>query len=129
MSVKKYHLTELHEENRFWVKELLFFKDEVAYFEKRLAEIAARNTSHDMLAKVEHFQNQFIRQKEVIDELKHLIKASENELENFARANNEIAIGHTLFADHVDLRDQVETFRQIYGEIKDKFRHFLAEWM
>lgn len=126
---KKYHLTELHEENRFWVKELLFFKDELSYFESRLADIASRNSSHEVLAKVEHFQNQFIRQKEVIDEVKHNIKAGENELEEFARSHNEIAIGHALFADHVDLRDEMETFKKIYAEMKDEFRHFLAEWM
>lgn len=126
---KKYHLTELHEENRFWVKELLFFKDELTYFEGRLADIASRNSNHEVLAKVEHFQNQFIRQKEVIDEVKHNIKAGENELEDFARSHNEIAIGHTLFADHVDLRDEMETFKKIYAEMKEEFRHFLSEWM
>lgn len=129
MSGKKYHLTQLHAENKFWVTELLFFKDEITYFETQLARIITNNTAQEVLVKVEHFQNQFIRQREVIDEVKHNIKASENELQAFATSHNEIAIGHALFADHVELRDEMDTFKKLYGELKDEFRHFLAKWM
>lgn len=129
MAEKKYHLAHLHEENKFWVTELIFFKDELSYFDKQLSKIVSANTSQDILAKVEHFQNQFIRQREVIDELKHNIKASENQLEVFAKTHNEIALGHALFADHVELRDETETFKKLYTEMKDEFRRFLAQWM
>lgn len=129
MSGKKYHLTQLHVENKFWVTELLFFKDEIAYFETQLARIITNNTAQEVMAKVEHFQNQFIRQREVIDEVKHNIKASENELQAFAASHNEIAIGHALFADHVELREEMDTFKKLYSELKDEFRHFLAQWM
>ena len=88
MSGKKYHLTQLHAENKFWVT-----------------------------------------QREVIDEVKHNIKASENELQAFATSHNEIAIGHALFADHVELREEMDTFKKLYSELKDEFRHFLAKWM
>jgi len=129
MSGKKYHLTQLHVENKFWVTELLFFKDEIAYFETQLARIITNNTAQEVMAKVEHFQNQFIRQREVIDEVKHNIKASENELQAFAISHNEIAIGHALFADHVELREEMDTFKKLYSELKDEFRHFLAQCM
>jgi hypothetical protein len=129
MSGKKYHLTQLHAENKFWVTELLFFKDEITYFETQLARIITNNTAQEVMVKVEHFQNQFIRQREVIDEVKHNIKASENELQTFATSHNEIAIGHALFADHVELREEMDTFKKLYSELKDEFRHFLAKWM
>ena len=129
MSGKKYHLTQLHAENKFWVTELLFFKDEITYFEIQLARIITNNTAQEVMVKVEHFQNQFIRQREVIDEVKHNIKASENELQAFATSHNEIAIGHALFADHVELREEMDTFKKLYSELKDEFRHFLAKWM
>ncbi|MBK9459153.1 MAG: hypothetical protein KA783_07325 [Chitinophagales bacterium] len=129
MSGKKYHLTQLHAENKFWVTELLFFKDEITYFETQLARIITNNTAQEVMVKVEHFQNQFIRQREVIDEVKHNIKASENELQAFATSHNEIAIGHALFADHVELREEMDTFKKLYSELKDEFRHFLAKWM
>ena len=129
MSGKKYHLTQLRAENKFWVTELLFFKDEITYFETQLARIITNNTAQEVMVKVEHFQNQFIRQREVIDEVKHNIKASENELQAFATSHNEIAIGHALFADHVELREEMDTFKKLYSELKDEFRHFLAKWM
>jgi hypothetical protein len=129
MSGKKYHLAQLHTENKFWVTELLFFKDEITYFETQLARIITNNTAQEVMVKVEHFQNQFIRQREVIDEVKHNIKASENELQTFATSHNEIAIGHALFADHVELREEMDTFKKLYSELKDEFRHFLAKWM
>lgn len=129
MSEKKYHLTQLHAENKFWVTELMFFKDELAYFEVQLSKIAAANTSEEVMVAVEHFQNQFIRQREVIDEVKHDIKAAENDLETFAKTNNEIALGHALFADHVELREEMETFKKLYAELKAEFRHFAAKWM
>lgn len=129
MSEKKYHIKNLHEENRFWVKELLFYKEELNYFENQLGIIAINYTSIDVMAKVEHFQNQFIRQREVIDELKHDIKASENKIEAFAKTNNEIAIEHALFEDHSSLRENLTVFKKIYDELKSEFRIFLAKYL
>ena len=131
MSVSKQiiHLQDLYFEQKIWVNELQFYKDEVKLFEKRLTELVNKNTGQEMLIQLERFQNKFIREKEVIDTLRHDIKAHENELEDFARTHDEIAIEHTRFTDHSDLREEFTTFKKLYAELKEEFMRFLVRWM
>lgn len=129
MTQKTAHLTDLYFEQKVWVNELIFFKEEIKLFESRLEEVARKNTDKEMFRHLEHFQNQFIRQKEVIDELKHDIKAHENELEAFAKSHDEIAFEHTRFADQSALREEVAIFKKLYGELKHDFMRFLVRWM
>ena len=52
----------VHHEYKTWLNKLEFFKDELRIFKDRLSDIAKKNTGHDILAMVEHFQNQIIIQ-------------------------------------------------------------------
>jgi len=67
---------DLHLEYQFWTRELIFYKEEIKIFEDHLSGILGRNTRNGVPAQVEHFQNQFILQKEVIDFLKHDLHVS-----------------------------------------------------
>ena len=62
-----------HAENAEWTSKLNFYKDEVAIMRSRLEEITSKNNDKDVLAKVEHFQNQFIIQKNNNDEIAHAV--------------------------------------------------------
>ncbi|MEK0814352.1 hypothetical protein OSI40_25380, partial [Mycobacterium ulcerans] len=75
------HLPELHQDINTWKTEVKFVRDDVKKLQRRLAEVAAKNTHREVLAQVEHFQNQFIRQLEVADELFHDLKQVENKIE------------------------------------------------
>lgn len=125
---KTIYLTDLHFEHEQWVKELDFFKQEVNVFENRLAEVSSRNTATEVRQQLESFQNQFIRQKEVIDELKHKIKGHETELSNYAK-DNPVAIDRVHFDDHSGLREEMNTFRTIFNELKDNFYKFVVTWL
>ena len=46
-----------------WLKELDFYNEELSLLEKRLLEIADKNNGKEVMAEVEHFQNQFIVQR------------------------------------------------------------------
>jgi predicted nucleic acid-binding Zn-ribbon protein len=85
----KAQLTEAHAKMIDWVKELAFYKDELKTFQTRLQEVVARNNKQEILAEVEHFQNQFIRQNEVMDELNHDFKQFDNSI-----VANEIGRAH-----------------------------------
>ncbi len=122
------HLSDLHFEHTTWLNALAFYKDEVGIFERRLGEIATRYTGSDVLARLEHFQNRYIREREVIDELRHDIKAQENGLVKEA-LDRPVAIEHRLFTDHSDLRDRMITFEKLYRELKEEFHRWVAEWM
>jgi hypothetical protein len=119
-------ISDLHLDHKEWLNALRFYKDELAIFEHRLEEVAQRNTKQDVMAQLEHFQNQFIREREVIDELRHDIKARENEVEK-EHKDNPVAIEHRWFNDHADLRDRFQTFERLYTELKGEFRRWLAE--
>src|SRR5687767_1967627 len=107
----KKHATELHEEHVEWLTKLSFYKDGLKIMKGRLEEIAQKNTSKDVLAQVEHFQNQFIVQNQNIDQLKHAV----NEHEAFVQREvtlNPTANQHLLFADSPQIRGNVSTFEK-----------------
>ncbi|HOZ39564.1 MAG: hypothetical protein IPO05_19150 [Flavobacteriales bacterium] len=122
------YISDLHFEHTLWLNSLEFYRDEIGIFEHRLEEVAKRYTSSDVLAQLEHFQNQYIRQREVIDEVRHDIKAHENLLEKEAR-EHPVAIDHRHFTDHGDLRERMQTFEKLYRELKEEFYRWIGQWM
>lgn len=109
-------------------KEQQFYYDELRTFESRLEELVTRNTKTEVTSQIEHFQNQFIRNKEVSEEIISKCKDHDKFLANQAK-DHPIAIDHVLFADHTKLRDEVETFEKIYIDLKKEFMTFLRKWM
>ena len=118
---------ELHFEHKIWINELSFYEDEIKIYEHRLEELVMKSRNPDMLAQLEHFQNQFIREKEVIDILKHDINSHEHKLSEYAETHP-IAIEHVHFKDHSDLRDRMERFYKIWIELKEEFYAFLLKY-
>jgi hypothetical protein len=119
------YLNELHKEYTKWTKALDFYKDEISTFKIRLEEIITRNTKIEITAQVEHFQNQFIRQNEVIDTLKHDIHEAEHKLVLNAKANN-VATDHRKVEEDAALVEQMTMFDKIYQELKTEFNRFAA---
>lgn len=121
-------ITQLHVEHNAWLMKLDFYTDEVIIMTHRLEEIVSKNTAKDILAQVEHFQNQFILQKENIDEIRHAIKDHENYLEN--RINeNPTASDRRSVNDHPAMRDRVNSFEKIFNDLRHEFLVFLAKVM
>lgn len=127
LSERKY-MSDLHFDHSLWSKQMQFFTDELKIFEHRLEEVAAANTNTEVTAQIEHFQNQFIRQKEVIDELNHKINAHETVLVEFAK-DHPVAVDHHYFADHSALRDEVQIFNKIWYELRSEFLRFVGTWL
>ncbi len=125
---KRKHLSDLHFEHKLWKMESDFYAGELNIYEKWLAEIAAKNTGEEVLKQVEHFQNQFIIQRDQLELLSHEVKIHEQWLSNYAE-NNPVAIDHKSFADHAVMREHAEIFVKIYTELKAEFKRFLEEWM
>jgi hypothetical protein len=117
-------IPKLHLEYRLWMNELNYCKQEITIFENHLEELVRKNTDMVARAQVEHFQNQFIRQKEVIDELKHKLNVSEKQLAGFVKELSGMGLESIKMDNHLNLRDDMKMFRQIYNELKDEFRRF-----
>ena len=125
---KRVHIGDLHNDHSLWLNSLDFYKDEIAILEHRMEEIVKRNNKPDVMAELEHFQNRYIRQREVIDELRHELKQHENALEKEAR-DHPIAVEHRLFTDHADHRAGMATFETLYRELKAEFMAWLVKRM
>lgn len=123
---KSIDLTDFHFEHKQWLRELRFWKDELITFKNRLEEVVQRWDDKDVLAQVEHFQNQFIRHDEVLDIAIHDVNAHEHNLTILAR-ETEKTTDFTFIDKHVKLRDDIDTQRHIYNELKQAFFSFLIQ--
>lgn len=125
MSTVKVDVENLHFEHTLWRNELSFFQDEVKIYEKYLEKLVNAIDDRDVLAQLEHFQNQFIRQKEVLDQLQHDIKVHDQELGKMLQNKKEATEADLVRHNKVD--DQMATFHKIYGELKEDFLKFMAQ--
>jgi len=117
-----------HEENTTWISKLDFYKDEINILTGRLEEITTKNNQDDVLAQVEHFQNQWIVQRNNIDEIAHLVKANEAKLEAEIK-NNPVAVDHRKMEYHTHEKELVESFEKNFNEMRGEFNRFAAKWM
>ncbi|MCU0448847.1 MAG: hypothetical protein MUC97_03245 [Bernardetiaceae bacterium] len=125
---KKVHLNDLHFNYRMWINQLAFYKEELKIFQKRLEEVAPRNTNQDFRQQLGHFQNHLVIQNEQLDILKHDIKGLENVLERQAQANPQ-HVTEMTFQNDGQIRERMETFVRLYDELKHDFMRFLATWL
>ncbi len=120
------YISDIHFDHRVWISELKFWQDEINTFKHRLEELVARVHDRDVMAKVEKYQNQFIRHREVIDTLKHDINAAEHKLVVLVEKHPE-ALNQVYLEDQEPMRDRMETQRKLYGELKINFLNFLRK--
>jgi predicted nucleic acid-binding Zn-ribbon protein len=120
-------IEQFQDELQSWKRELSSTKEEIKSFEQELSDLAFKNHNREVLAHVEHFQNNFIRQKEVIDELRHDLPDSRYKVENIFNSRYQSPDeDHDV---HAHLSDRMETFRKLYHELKDDFQRFETEYL
>ena len=117
-----------HEENQGWHQKMSFYKDEIMVMQNRLGEVVNKNTSKDMLAQAEHFQNKFIVFKNNVDELNHKINLSEDKLMNHIK-QNPTAVDHRKVEDHADVREEVTAMEKSFTDLRGEVTSYLSKWM
>ncbi len=117
-----------HHENQDWLSRLNFYKEEIEILKERLSEVTLKNNAPDVLAKVEHFQNQFIIKRNNIDELVHAIKVNENTLVREIQ-KNEVASDHRTAEYHEEESDFLYYFESNFATLRAEFNHFISKWM
>jgi hypothetical protein len=124
MVKEQVRVSDFHFDHKLWMNELKFFEMQLEVFEGRLEEVVLRISDRTALAAVEAFQNQIIRQREVIDQLKHKFRVREKDLDALS---NDLTIDsdHVLFADHRREREEMQIFIKLYQEMREKYMHFL----
>lgn len=125
---EKAFIYDQHLENQDWLKRLDFYKEDLTILRERLDEVTSKNNQTDFLKSVEHFQNQFIIQRNHIDELAHEIRANENTLVSEIE-ENPVAVDHRKVENHDAEADFMVFFEKNFAELRAEFNVFLAKWM
>jgi HAMP domain-containing protein len=122
------YIYDLHHEYKEWLNTLSFYEDDILIMRKRVEEIAAKYTDKEVMAMVEHFQNQLILQQEQLEILRKKVKQGENKLEENIE-NNPTAVDHRKVDDNGAARDEMQTFEKLFNELRRELIRFLARWM
>lgn len=124
----KENIYKQHEENTDWTSRLNFYKDDVKIMTGRLEEVVTKNNSKEVLAELEHFQNQLIIQRNNIDEILHSVKINEEKLQ--AEINsNPVAADHKRTEYHATEKDLVDSFEKNFNDLRGEFNEFVAKWL
>ncbi|SDS24763.1 hypothetical protein SAMN05216503_2446 [Polaribacter sp. KT25b] len=128
METKILYNSNMHFEHVLWKRELDFWIDELKTFNNRLSELVTRWTDKNVLARLEHYQNEFILHGGVIEDLQEAIEEHEMRIAGQSESGFN-AIDTKLARKHVEFRNRIETEREIYADLKKKFFRFLEEYM
>jgi hypothetical protein len=115
-------------EHEQWLKSISFYDDDLDVLENRLTEIVKKNNGQEVMTGVEHFQNQFMIQRNNISDLKHNIKKHAGNV----AADAQIHAGKMdeFFMDeHGNLKSEVDSFEKVMNDLRHEFSLFLAKWM
>tara|TARA_R110000868_G_scaffold136879_1_gene350023 strand:+ start:542 stop:952 length:411 start_codon:yes stop_codon:yes gene_type:complete len=118
----------LHFEHEMWRRELLFWKDELVFFNNRLSELVTRWTKKEFLVKLEHFQNEFILHGGVIEDLLEAIEIHETRLAGQDLKSHD-AMDTIMVKKHIEFREKMEIQEQIYADLKKDFFRFLTKYL
>jgi hypothetical protein len=120
--------SDLHFEHQQWRRELLFWEDELKSLQNRLNELVLRWTDKEVLAQLEHYQNQFIIQENAIDELEDHINLHEINISEQLKKGKDV-LDVQMVKKHIELRNHMDTQRNLYSELKGNFFRFLSKYM
>jgi uncharacterized membrane-anchored protein YhcB (DUF1043 family) len=120
--------SDLHFEHTQWRRELFFWEDELRSFKNRLNELVSRWTKKEVLAQLEHYQNQFTIHENSISELQDHISQHETNIAEHTK-NGEDVLNQELVKNHTEFRNRMEIERNLYNNLKKEFFRFLSEYM
>ena len=119
------HLSTEHQD---WLKAIDFYDNELDILEKRLTEVATKNTGIDAMKGVEHFQNQFIIQRNTIDELRHNINEHVHKTMVDAKDHGG-RVETQQILEHGKVKEEFDVFEKVINELRDEFKLYLTKWM
>ena len=120
--------SDLHFEHNQWKRELFFWEDELKSFQNRLEELVKRWTKKEMLAQLEHYQNQFIIQENVIEKFEEDINMHETNISAHYKKGEDV-LDTFLVKKHIEFRNHMDVQRRIYTDLKKEFYRFLSNYM
>lgn len=118
----------LNYEHFDWLKAIDFYKDDLTVLQKRLAEVAFKNSGKEVMSDVEHYQNQLIVQRNNLEELSHgIYEHIHHVVENSRTHAGKVA--STIVEEHGKKKDEFLTLMGIIKSLRKDFMGFLVKWM
>ncbi|MDQ3051891.1 MAG: hypothetical protein M3Q95_13485 [Bacteroidota bacterium] len=115
-------LTDLLSEHEGWQKQILYFKSELKSMKDELGIIVAKYSPRDVPASSEHFQNQIILQKDVMDIMRHDFKQFENQVEDAQRLDGNVSDYLLMMRNAYKIR--LNDYDKIFHDLKNEFEMF-----
>jgi uncharacterized cupredoxin-like copper-binding protein len=109
------------------MRSLIFYKEEINILQQRLDEIAGKNTSFEARQGIEHFQNQFVLQKNNIDELKHKVNLFYEKLSNDTHSHSG-QINDVRIDEQNVLQEEFLILEKVIKDMRQEFNAFLKRW-
>ncbi|KEY18962.1 hypothetical protein [Kaistella antarctica] len=111
-------------EHQRWKGEISFWKNELESFNSKLSELITRWADKEELAEVGYYQKQFIYHGGVIEDLLESIEQKEMRISSLNNSND-LRENSVLSEKHIELRNRMETQRDVYAELKKNIFRFL----
>jgi uncharacterized coiled-coil protein SlyX len=108
-----------------WIVYIDRCKTELKMMQDRMADFLKTPSAMKLAARIEQFQNRFITQQEVIDILRHNIKAHENDIERMSRLSLDY-LQLRVSEDHATLKSEYKRFVELFVELEQDFSEFVA---
>lgn len=126
--IGKQSLHNLYDECNSHLRAIDFYKQELKYLQKRLADIVSENTNQDILAQAEQFQNLFIITKDSLDELGHINKSKLDAIERTIKKKPGHVDEKTITASS-KFSQSVHNTEKSFAALKLRFNKFLAKYL
>ena len=120
----KNQLIEMKSEHDQWQNKITLYRDEIKQLNNDLALVASPSAPTEVMASVEHFQNQFKRQREVLDIIRHEFKEHENLIEK-SETDRVSEPDEIIKKMHTTQRNKIDQFEKIFNDLRGEFNIFL----
>jgi hypothetical protein len=110
------------------MRSLLFYKEEINVLQQRLNEVAGKYTNFEARQGIEHFQNQFVLQKNNIDELKHKVNLFYEKLSKDTHLHSG-RINDVRIEEQNVLQEEFLILEKVIKELRLEFNAFLRKWI
>jgi hypothetical protein len=118
-------LKQLQYESDTWKRLLAFMMDETVHLKNRLSEVLKEKFDSTMLNEMENFQNNFIKEDELINLLRNDITEFDKLLTRELFEDGNIKTKMTKKMN--DLRQSIVIAESKFGKLKSDFHSFLSE--
>ena len=117
-------LLDMHKQSVTWLSATVFWKREIAFFQKLLSNKASSFTYVQDKKKIDHFQSLITYYGgELIDELATKLRKHENGLANMLQSLNESDT--VYFTEHKKLMSDLEEFERSFSNLKHDLFEFV----